>query len=677
MTPSTSAAGDDGRPAQLDRELRDLAARTVQRAFDVVQGRGALRLPLLWELAAAARPGWADLPDEERAGVLEQVIVRAVRALPADVAVPDTTMSWRRLGQIVFNLGPFDDRVMNAVIVATGENRYNRLVAYARRESGFTKSNQTFSDRIAKLRHQVAVVLSAGLGDAHTALSLPPGREPAPRGAYVVDQFFEALLQRVTSAAPELVSLVGEPGIGKTRLAREVCGRLLGSREVVWLRAGDEHDLYDDLVEFLRANGMPEVGPVLADAMLEFRRFLSRDSTPPTVVLDGVADLRTIKALIGPEPRRPVIATSHAPLAEPAATPMRGLRPSGAVALARSLAPDLPRWQAAAIGAMTGGRPGLIRGIVGLLGGSTGHLDVFDVWHALQTRPSAIIELIEPVAGNRLSSFYAERMRQLREHDRHTAATVELAAVHELDYTSPEIIARSLRHLHRINHRLAQAVVARTYAMLPRYGLQYPSRDPLVSALIREQGGRGAARRTCPGSRRPRRPSPSWSGHRPRRRAERGGEPAGRRDRRRVPRPGRHRALRRAGAAAHGAGRAAHPRRGGRARRSAGRADPVRPRDPLPRHPLEPHVGAHRRDRGAVRCAAARCGKLADGLQRRRTPLGPVRRVAAVSASTTPRFLAAQPRRSTYHPGVGPSTVQNSAVPRWRRLDPTCFAEPP
>lgn len=491
MTTSDPAAGDDGRPARLDRELRDLAGRTVQRAFDVLPSRGALDLPVLFELIDEIHEGWRALETGQRAGLLERVMVDAVRGLSADVLVPDSAMSWRRLGQIIFDLGPFDDAVMHSVIVETADNRYNRLVTYARRESGFTKSNQTFSDRVAKLRQQIVVQLLSG---TRTTTLLRYAPEAPAATVYVDNPVFDVLLRTLTAADPELVSLVGEPGIGKSRLVREVCARLLRAGDLVWLRAGDEHHLYADIAAFLEANGTPEVGPVLADAMRQFRQFLHRDSSPPAVVLDDVTDIRTVTALVGTSPRRPVIATSHAPLAEPVPTPLRGLRPSAATTLVGALVPELSRWEAGAIAAMTGGRPGLIHGIVTLLRNATGHLDVFDVWHSLQTSPSAVIELIEPVPANRISTFYATTMRQLRTHDEYTAATVELAAIHELDYTNPTIIATSLRLLQRINQNTAQAVVARTYAMLPRYGLVYPSRDPLVSALIREQCGPVAAR---------------------------------------------------------------------------------------------------------------------------------------------------------------------------------------
>jgi hypothetical protein len=115
---------------------------------------------------------------------------------------------------------------------------------------------------------------------------------------------------------------------------------------------------------------------------------------------DDVYALHVNRCVVYLVSRLRVVATSGAPLAWPRSIRLDPFRGTRANVLAASIAPRLEPWQAAAVATMAGGRPGLIRKIVDLLGRTVGHLDLFDIWYGLQTRPSAVFELLDPTRAS-------------------------------------------------------------------------------------------------------------------------------------------------------------------------------------------------------------------------------------------------------------------------------------
>jgi len=305
-------------------ELKRLARRTISGAFQA--GLGLLEITDLYEITQRVLP---EVWQVDQTKALTQILQVASDQLPNKAIVDGAKMTWVEFAYRLYNLEGDD-------LSHVDRKKYDYLLSEAFEQAELSFYSESHRKRITlKVRKQLARILlemEANLDSAagpdslsthavegprkqvagYTDLSpvLKPSvsselarrtwRERLPYWSndYVRRKDYHDTIKRLT-AENKLIALVGLPGFGKSRLARELAAEMAeeNQAEVIWLRGDSWTTVLVDINSVLSERSIP----ILREENQLVREFTSllASSTPRLiVVIDDLNDPTLVQRIL-------------------------------------------------------------------------------------------------------------------------------------------------------------------------------------------------------------------------------------------------------------------------------------------------------------------------------------------------------------------------------------------
>jgi hypothetical protein len=293
--------------AQLADELRLIIARRLPETFKDPNSSDAEKFPITKRRIEELSPAvW----ERDPPGALLVVARQAVRSL-SDEKMPDTDISYRRAGEVLFGFARLPPKSDGTRYTYAD---YREIVGKEARLSGVPRTVQR--KVIVPVRLLVArALLDLTREQVEQDLLFDLIHERAPSAStgdvnVIERSSYQSQVVEQLRLGYRIICLWGEPGTGKTVLAGMAASALNAAD--VTLRAGDADILRDDITEALIAEGMEPTNWSDSYSRAMLKRRLSGENGEPRsriVVLDNVDDEDLIWQLVPRNPAVPVLVT--------------------------------------------------------------------------------------------------------------------------------------------------------------------------------------------------------------------------------------------------------------------------------------------------------------------------------------------------------------------------------
>jgi tetratricopeptide (TPR) repeat protein len=275
--------------AKRDRELHNELVKLARAGIDRALDSPAHQFIVLFQLIGNLRPRFRSLDADSKIRCIKDVIGQAIERLPDDADVPVGPYSLMHAAKILYSFEDIDADLDRQLEDSGISRPYDRRVAVLRRKC-VGVSESTFERQVTRrVREELARAL----------IQLKP--EPALPQEYmfVKRPTIEQWYQELSAQNKCVVGLYGEPGTGKTWLARHLSR---DSGRVIFLNAQSRDSLLRDAYHSLPAlafrGGYGHVGSA-------FSRWLAETTAPPgTVIIDNASDWEIVSLIVPPQPDR-------------------------------------------------------------------------------------------------------------------------------------------------------------------------------------------------------------------------------------------------------------------------------------------------------------------------------------------------------------------------------------
>ena len=329
---SVERGGKDEISSRLAMELADVAIRHLPETFKDPASDDLQKFPHTALITRVLEP---EIWERDPPGALIAVMRRAIGELPSDELVPGCAISWQRMALILFGYVKLPRRRDGNKAISYKKDYVRR----ARAESNYHGS--AFPRVTRKVRQRIAEILvtldpdpgtrstvsADDPGDADNQPEVPTraitgaaesgGRDHKTEPSeppYVPRPVIEAKLRELHAQGEKLIVLVGQPGMGKTWLAREAARHIAG-KGISLIQVFEKKPHVPDLIYALRANGIDfasDAPPVEYLALL-----LSADQAPPVVIIDNLESADELRILLPSQLRSTILATARVTGAAP------------------------------------------------------------------------------------------------------------------------------------------------------------------------------------------------------------------------------------------------------------------------------------------------------------------------------------------------------------------------
>jgi len=414
-------------------------------------------------------------------------------------------MTWRRLGQILYNPDASDKQEAEAIAQEKGIQGYAGLIEYAKREAKFFGSPETFSDRTAALREKIAEkLLRLVSGGVDTATSLPKAKESdlteRPRalpvgcvaarlvGAtpYVRRTWYHDQVRALIDKKHRVIALVGDSGDGKTRLALEIAHEGTNSPEgAVFLDCSSAETISQSLIGIITAEQRYADDSNLNE-IRAFWALISRPDGPSYVVLDNLVDKGLLKSLVPPDHLTTLlITTTEQAVAHgfPSVV-VTAMQQDTACELVRTILPSVTDADASRLAASLGGRALAIVQVCGFLLAEQ-LMTIPQFLSELEANAAETLDLPAAIVDYTLPAVYEQTMLSLEDTNPAAARLLEFLAFLSPTRVPINLLKAALA-LATDNSDVARSVARGLIALRARYLVQVVDAEVTVHHLTHD-----------------------------------------------------------------------------------------------------------------------------------------------------------------------------------------------
>jgi hypothetical protein len=237
---------------------------------------------------------------------------------------------------------------------------------------------------------------------------------------YVARPGLEAQFAEALTEEHGVIALVGDIGVGKSKLAYELTFRRSGRPDKdCWIRAYDEALAIKDIGAALFQHGIDSSGVDSASMLkLKFAHLMQRADGPKFVVLDGISNVEMIDVLLLPGFQSTVIATATTAIAADGVKHIAvpDMSDTEASELVKALIEFVPDETVRLVTEVAGNRPRVLVQACHLLRPGSG-IAASDVARGLRNKPQIVLMLSEPNWKQRFTRQYQDLLAALeKEH---------------------------------------------------------------------------------------------------------------------------------------------------------------------------------------------------------------------------------------------------------------------